>query len=66
MTVEPIAIASGVANVSAGLPIVQDALTYGANFMVTNTVGVLIISMSLVSYGLGKIIGMFRSRRGRR
>lgn len=66
MAVEPIGIAVGIANITAALPLVQDALVYGANFMVSNTVGVLLIAMTLVGYGLGKIIGMFRSRRGRR
>ena len=66
MTVSPVNIADGIANITAGMPVVTDALTYGANFMVTNTVGVVIIGMALISYGVGKIVGMFRSRRGRR
>ena len=64
--VEPISIAGGIANITSALPLVQDSLIYGANFMVSNTVGVVIIGMAVVGYGLGKIVGMFRSRRGRR
>lgn len=66
MAVEPVTVAAGVANITAALPVVQDALVYGANWMVQNTVGVLVIAASLVSFGVGKIVGMFRSRRGRR
>lgn len=66
MAVEPVAISAGIANVTLALPLAKDALITGANFMVENTVGVILIGMSLISYGVGKVIGMFRSRRGRR
>lgn len=66
MAVDPLSIAAGVANITAALPVIQDALTYGANWMVSNTVGVIVISKTLVAFGIGMIVGMFRSRRGRR
>lgn len=66
MAVDPISISSGVANITSALPIVQDALTYGGNWVVSNTVGAVMVAMTLVGFGVGLIVKMIRGRRGRR
>lgn len=66
MAVEHISIAAGIANITAALPAVQDSATYAANWMVSSTVGSLMIACFLFGFGFGKIVSLFRGRRGRR
>ena len=63
---DPLAIAGGVANVTAVLPILQDSLIYAANFLVTNTVGALALGMVTIAFGFGLISRLVKGRRGRR
>jgi len=64
--VEPIAIAGAVANTTAVLPVIQDAITYFANWMATNYIGQLAIGMTITAFGAGLVIGLIKRRRGRR
>lgn len=64
--VEPVTIAAGIANISAALPLVQDALIYGANWLVTNTIGAVMLGMVTVSFGVALAVRIVKGRRGRR
>lgn len=64
--VEPVTIASGIANITAALPLVQDALVYGANWLVSNTVGAVMLGMVVVSFGVALAVRIVKGRRGRK
>lgn len=64
--VEPISVASGIVNITAALPLVQDGLVYGANWLVSNTIGAVMLSMVVVSFGVALAVRVVKGRRGRR
>lgn len=64
--VEPLSIAGGIANITAALPVVQDAFVYAGNWMVSNTIGALMLAMGLVAFGIAVIMKIVRGKRGRR
>lgn len=64
--VDPIAISAGIANITSALPLIQDALVYGANWLVTNTIGAVMLAMVVVSFGIGIAVRIVRGRRGRK
>jgi len=66
MAVAPIAIADGIANVTLALPILQDSLTYAGNWLVSNTIGAIMIAMVLVAFGFAIIVRLVKGRRGRK
>ena len=66
MAVEPVSIATAVANTTAVLPAIQDSLTYFANWMASNYIGQIAIAMTITAFGAGLIIGLVKRRRGRR
>lgn len=65
MTVDPISISAGIANLTSALPFIQDALTYGANWIVQNTIGAVAICMIVVGFGVKMAIGLIRGRKRR-
>jgi len=64
--VEPISIASGIANITSALPLVQDAMTYGGNWLVSNTIGAVMLAMVVTAFGVGIVVKIVRGRRGKR
>ena len=64
--VDPISIASGIANITAALPVVQDSMTYAGNWMVTNTIGAVMLAMVVLGFGVGVVVKLVKGRRGRR
>jgi len=64
--VEPVSISAGIANITAALPLVQDALIYGANWLVTNTIGAVMLGMVVVSFGVALAVRIVKGRRGRK
>lgn len=66
MAVEPMTIAAGIANVTAALPVLQDAMTYSGNWLVSNTIGAILVAMVITGFGMGLIVKLIRGRRGRR
>ena len=66
MAVEPLSIAAGIANITAVLPLIQDALTYGANWLVSNTIGAVVLGMVVVGFGIAMAMRIVKGRRGRK
>lgn len=58
--------AGAVANLTIVQPIVQDSFVFGANFLVQHPIGLLMVAMMLLSFGLGLGIRLVRGRRGRK
>lgn len=63
MTVAFATVADTVANITAMLPIVQDAFTYAGNWFVGHPIGVLILTMTLFAFGIGMIKSLVRGGR---
>lgn len=66
MAVEPVAIAGGMANITAGAEVAKDMAVTGGNFLVTNTVGAFMLGMVGLAFGVALVVKLVRGRRGRR
>lgn len=66
MATTPVDIATGLVNIGNGTTQAFDVGVQGANFLVTNTVGVFMLGMVAAAFGVALVVKLVRGRRSRK